>query len=411
MASEAGTQMIQVVCKICFVSTNHKRAPTLTPESKSKYDTGTKKTKCTVCRQEWAPIRVAKELGLIPAKWVRIRNKPKIPGNVDFQQCNSLQKKVECPKGQDCSFAHSKIELQVWNQERQNEPRPTPQINGPYQFQLCKHILTNGTCPYGQRCTFAHSEQELTSWLQSQAAAFPSGEAQSNPAEYGHVPFHPGMEPRFGGGTDLKCNVCGLTCTSRRQLEDHFTGSKHKQLVASKALHNYNAPPPSQMQQPHPVRVRQRPTLSFPVNGYKMCLFMRSGKRCVYGDFCTFAHSLVELEEWNRQLQEPNTPRFNAPIMRFQNQPHPGSHGNQQMGGAPSAPPQPQMMGRGLLKQEQTVVAGLDDFGEEAMERQALMQDFGFVVRSQVANEHKAKKEGSSSVCSFEVCLWLFTQT
>ena len=73
----------------------HKPNPTLAPESKVTFDISTEK-KCMVCHQEWAPIRVAKEIGAgVGAKqWVRIRPKPKIPANVDFQICKNVQSRV-----------------------------------------------------------------------------------------------------------------------------------------------------------------------------------------------------------------------------------------------------------------------------------------------------------------------------
>ena len=85
------------VCKICFGSTSHKPNPTLTPESKATFDVSTEKRKCSVCRQEWAPIRVAKEIGqgVGAHRWVRIRPKPKIPANIDFQICKNVQSRTE----------------------------------------------------------------------------------------------------------------------------------------------------------------------------------------------------------------------------------------------------------------------------------------------------------------------------
>ena len=312
------------VCKICYASTSHKANPTLTPESKATYDPVQKKRKCTICRQEWAPIRVAKEFST--GKWVRIRIRPKIPSNIDYQLCKNFQSRVECPKGQECSFAHSKAELAIWNSERQNEPRPAPPINGPYQYQLCKHMLNTGNCPYGQRCTFAHTEEERKHWLRHQTGAEGNMAAVTNGGfitGVGYTPPQPVVmiSAGVGGGLDYRCDVCGLSCTSKKQLEDHFAGSRHRQMSTKSIPPQFVHPT---QQQPPRIGItsghfRRRPTLAFPINGYKMCLHIQAGRRCVYEDFCTFAHSQHELDEWNSQLQHTSRARTTPQIARFQN--------------------------------------------------------------------------------------------
>lgn len=166
------------VCKICYNSTSHKPSPTLTHEPKDSSDEESGSKTCSVCHQEWAPIRVAKELG--SSRWVRIRPRPKLHIHIDFMMCKNLKNRNECPKGQDCSYAHSQAELWAWNQERQKEPRPAPHINGSYQYQLCKYISKSGNCPYGVKCTFAHNEEELQSWLKVQGPVGGGGGGEGN---------------------------------------------------------------------------------------------------------------------------------------------------------------------------------------------------------------------------------------
>ena len=297
------------VCQICYRSTSHKANPTLTLESKSTYDASTKKKKCNVCRQGWAPIKIAKDSA--SGRYVEIRIRPKIPPNIDYQLCKNCQSKIECPKGLECSFAHSKAELAIWNAERQTEPRPAPPINGPYQYQLCKHMINTGNCPYGQRCTFAHSEDEWKQWLRTQ-----TGGESNERVITGFTYSNP--QPTVGGmvnSIDYKCDSCGLTCTSMKQLEDHLSGSRHRQNV-NKPTGQYQqyAPPPRAIS----GHFRRRPTLAFPINGYKMCLHIQAGRRCIYGDFCTFSHTQLELDEWNKQLQVASQSRASPHINRFQ---------------------------------------------------------------------------------------------
>ncbi len=240
--------------------------------------------KCNICRQRWAPIKIARDSP--HGRWMEIRNPPKIPVNIDYQLCKNYQLRTECPKGAECSFAHCKMELDIWNAERQFEPRPPPPISGPYQYQLCKHKANTGSCPYGQRCLFAHTEEELKQWLRRQAGT-EGGVTGSN---YGQQPS--------GEFARIECSVCGLTCTSVKQLEAHFSGSRHKQMLMNKPPGQYTVPTA-------PVRTasgRRRPTLGFLINEYKMCRHIIAGHRCIYGDFCTFAHTSQEMDEWNRQL-------------------------------------------------------------------------------------------------------------
>ncbi len=384
------------VCKICFASTSHKPTPTLTPESKASIDKVSKKKKCLACHQEWAPIRVSKEVGAGSTKWVRIRPRPKIPANIDFQICKNIQGKVECPKGHDCSYAHSRIELLLWNKDREREPRTAPQINGPYQYTLCKHMLNTGNCPYGQRCTFAHSEEELENWLRA-----PAGQQMSQNGGYagGGQQFPP---VGVGAGMiEYRCDTCNLSCTSRKQLEDHFSGSRHKQQMSSKGLpmHPYHHPPPAQSTGSRRVIVRRRPLLSFPINGYKLCLHSHPGRRCIYGEYCTFAHSQYELEEWNRQLQFSHAPRHppgggGGQFLRFgQNyQESPAGMNAVGMGGAGG------MGGHasgGTMEERRAPepygsYSGLDDFEEEMAQDS---QDFASLLRSRVASEQKQNQD------------------
>ena len=96
-----------------------------------------------------------------------IRPRPKIKQMVDYQMCVSTQRDDHvCMYGLKCAFAHSEEELLEWNRERwSQEPRPRPNISDvPAEFVLCKNVLDTGSCSYGQRCTFAHSRKELDEW-------------------------------------------------------------------------------------------------------------------------------------------------------------------------------------------------------------------------------------------------------
>ena len=320
---------VRHVCKICYVSSSHKPNPTLTPENKAAYaENG---PKCSVCRQGWAPIRVARDGGPSGGRWVRIRPRPKISAITEFQMCKNMQGgRVDCPRGLDCSYAHSRVELSLWNAERRQEPRPAPPITGPHQYQLCKHMQSAGNCPYGLRCTFAHSEEEYHEWLRN----IPASPAGGLPA--GGIP--PSSSATVGS---FRCDICCLTCTSKRQLDDHFSGSKHRerflQLQSGPPQTGPNiSPGPSANFLPSVGRldmsgVRKKPSLSFQIMGFKMCMHVQANRRCIYGDFCTFAHSTEELQAWNRQLSRPafHPSHHTVPqnIVRYQAPPPPPQHG------------------------------------------------------------------------------------
>lgn len=287
------------VCKICYNSTSHKPSPTLTYEPKEDSDSDDSGVKsCSVCHQEWAPIRVAKELG--SSRWVRIRPRPKLLSYIDFMMCKNLKSRNECPKGQECSYAHSQAELWAWNQERQKEPRPAPHINGSYQYQFCKYISKSGNCPYGVKCTFAHTEEELQSWLKVQGVVG-GGSASAVP------PRSSSSSSNYGSGGGYRCNVCQLKCNSKKQLEDHINSSRHRQYYTGSGGGSY-----SRQQHSRPITsssqtTRPRPTLSFHITGFRLCVHIQNGRRCIYGDYCTFAHSEAELDTWNQQGQRTRT--------------------------------------------------------------------------------------------------------
>lgn len=293
------------VCKICYNSTSHKPAPTLTYEPKENLDDDdSAPLECAVCRQEWAPIRVAKELG--SNRWVRIRPRPKLQMHIDFMMCKNLKSRAECPRGQDCSYAHSQAELWAWNQERQKEPRPAPHINGSYQYQLCKYISKSGNCPYGNKCTFAHNEEELQAWLKVQGVVVGSGPGVSST---GNLVAPRSSNSTYGGG-GYKCTVCQLKCNSKKQLEEHLNHSRHRQhqqLGGGGPRQQTGANSNRYVARPSSGQTRPRPTLSFHIAGFRLCVHVQNGRRCLYGDYCTFAHSQAELEEWNQLPKSANT--------------------------------------------------------------------------------------------------------
>ena len=97
-------------------------------------------------------------------------------------------------------------------------------------------------CPIGQSCSFAH-----------------------NKAEVARLPSLPSSTGTFPNST--KTPVRSMTLSSQTS-----------------------------------VTIRKRPVLSCQIVEYKLCKYVEAGRRCVHGDFCTFAHGQNELNEWNKDL-------------------------------------------------------------------------------------------------------------
>ena len=116
--------------------------------------------------------------------------------------------------------------------------------NFPKNVVMCRFIRRSGTkiCPIGQSCSFAH-----------------------NKAEVARLPSLPSSTGTFPNST--KTPVRSMTLSSQTS-----------------------------------VTIRKRPVLSCQIVEYKLCKYVEAGRRCVHGDFCTFAHGQNELNEWNKDL-------------------------------------------------------------------------------------------------------------
>lgn len=296
------------VCKICYTISSHKSKQVLTSIMRSVTDSRGSRT-CTICKQPWIEITVFRERG--QQEWVYVKPRPKISLLSEYQLCTSVEKKLRCPKGSKCTFAHSKLELTIWNKERLKDVsvRGAQPTSRP---QLCKHIV-RGPCPLSNRCMFAHSYEELEKWK----AEINSSSSNSSSAQ------------AASGNEHLYCDICDTVCTSRKQLEEHKKGSRHMQAVfpsfPAEPMHAHAKHYPSPIIPRHqaaaaklqqqiqssklnnvPVPIRERPKLPFHVLEYRMCRHAQMGRPCLHGDLCTFAHSSEELLAWSRDVSFPN---------------------------------------------------------------------------------------------------------
>ena len=303
------------VCKICFNASSQKASPTLTTEDKTIVEPTTTggggvKKHCPTCRQSWN----SQKVGYDPetGRWVTIRPRPlKMPLLTDYTICSNILKKQSCIKGSGvCTFAHSQIELAMWNHERWKEPRPAPHSSGsggPGTHQLCKYVMNTGACAFGQRCTFAHSEGELQHWVKLQQQSLDSQQQ------------HYAITSSSSVGSDrLYCETCNTWCTGKRQYEEHLKGNRHRSsLNAGTGFREVGLRETSSSSRPFygssavgggggggggGERVRACP-LRLPVGEFRLCMAVLTRRRCYYGDKCTFAHNQTELEAWNQERQ------------------------------------------------------------------------------------------------------------
>ena len=301
------------VCKICYTVSSHKSKQVLTSITKSITDTRGSRT-CTICKQPWIEITVFRERG--QQEWVYVKPRPKISLVSEYQLCTSVEKKLRCAKASKCTFAHSKLELAIWNKERQRDVRSAQQTS---RLQLCKHI-SRGPCPLSNRCMFAHSYEELEKWkteMSSSSSSTSNNSAQPAPVSHSSEHFY--------------CDVCDTVCTSKKQLEEHKKGSRHLQATYSsyhaEPVHTHVRHYPSPIIPRHqaaaaklqhqiqssklndnnvPVTIRERPKLPFHVLEYRMCRHLQMGRPCLHGDLCTFAHSNEELLAWSKDVTFTN---------------------------------------------------------------------------------------------------------
>ena len=114
---------------------------------------------------------------------------------------------------------------------------------------MCRFIRKSGTklCPNGNICTFAHNKAEVVRFSTS-LPTVPTGAFQSS------------------------------TKAPARSISSQTSTS-----------------------------IRKRPVLSCQIAEYKLCRYVEAGRRCLHGDFCTFAHGQNELNEWNQDLNNHDT--------------------------------------------------------------------------------------------------------
>ncbi|XP_048407928.1 zinc finger CCCH domain-containing protein 7A isoform X2 [Stegostoma tigrinum] len=172
--------------------------------------------------------------------------------------------------------------------------RPLPSKKPiPQQFDLCLHIAKGKKCTYTGLCSFAHSleekdmwtymkdsnildmEQLYEMWLKSQEPE--KEEVVNAPKENGKQIHMPTDYADLVIG--YHCWLCGKSCNSEKQWQQHITSEKHKEKVFS-CEDDQNC-------------WQHR----FPTGQFSVCQMHEAGN-CPDEENCQFAHSKAELQEW-----------------------------------------------------------------------------------------------------------------
>ncbi|XP_053106245.1 helicase with zinc finger domain 2 [Hemicordylus capensis] len=155
--------------------------------------------------------------------------------------------------------------------EQYTEIRPCP--GGTTKLSYCKYVSAGAQCRHGAyRCQYAHSDVEMAVWEAEQNCNLVRADLLSPLAA-----CKPGDQPSLPE-VQFYCKVCLVTCNSQENFENHCSSVEHTQMIATDTMTQWahRAPP------------------------YGLRSFILCGRAdvCEYGQDCTKAHSLEELEEW-----------------------------------------------------------------------------------------------------------------
>ncbi len=120
---------------------------------------------------------------------VRRRPTVKLKSIIRYQMCKHFIRHGRCDRGDQCIFAHSDNELDIWNMQLKKKretiemptkikhilaPRLTPPVimNGTTKYKMCKSLHKSKFCSYADKCKYAHSSEELLLWRALQGKGF-----------------------------------------------------------------------------------------------------------------------------------------------------------------------------------------------------------------------------------------------
>uniref|UniRef100_A0A8D2KR82 Uncharacterized protein n=1 Tax=Varanus komodoensis TaxID=61221 RepID=A0A8D2KR82_VARKO len=122
--------------------------------------------------------------------------------------------------------------------EQYTEIRPCP--GAVKLFSYCRPVSAGEPCKHTvDRCVFAHSDVELAVWEAEQHGGLARGDLlrSQGDGQAGEEASQPGV--RF------YCRVCLVTCSSQESFENHCSSVEHRQLITTNCLvqWTYRTPP------------------------------------------------------------------------------------------------------------------------------------------------------------------------
>ncbi|XP_041364208.1 uncharacterized protein LOC121379626 [Gigantopelta aegis] len=171
-----------------------------------------------------------------------------------------------------CPFAHSMVERDVWMCERDGDLSQEQVVDKCNDIMFGNDIDTLDKLAKKASCWTSNCDESLV--------------AASRPVTRPLVPYN------------LKrnnyCQYCGVQCNSEKQWDDHCATERHNFNVNSDKDHQWNF---------------RQPLWIMRVSSYKLCERHMTSQSCQYSNvpemynFCMYAHSQEELDEWKERYE------------------------------------------------------------------------------------------------------------
>lgn len=206
------------------------------------------------------------------------------------QRLRPVDPQGRCPAHGTCPTVL--VHVSTKDHKRQfTEVRPKPQSDRPLYY--CMFVERGQPCRHGAaRCQFAHSAVEMAVWEAEQLSGLQREALRALPilGQDKHAAPHSQASPSIQASpssqppeAELYCYTCLVTCHSQEAFENHCATPEHAQMVA--------------FDQAVPWKHRAPP---MGVPKFELC---PRPDLCEYGDICTRAHSEQELREWIQRAQ------------------------------------------------------------------------------------------------------------
>ncbi|XP_012659425.2 helicase with zinc finger domain 2 isoform X1 [Otolemur garnettii] len=143
-----------------------------------------------------------------------------------------------CPEHGACPSLLSHLSIEGCRKQQYVEVRPQPQYRQPLAY--CMFVGRGRPCRHGaSRCQYAHSDVEMAVWEAEQRLGLRREDLLTPPSQ--GCTAQRSQPP----GVQLYCHACLVTCHSQEAFENHCFSWEHAQMVASNPAMpwKYRSPP------------------------------------------------------------------------------------------------------------------------------------------------------------------------